>query len=278
MKLFQLIMKKEVYAGWFVLFVVAVALLVAVVIYYPGNKSPDELTARVVGKPNSCANGVCGTAVLLLHFNEQEGIIAHDNSSNGHNGTLLNLAKWITDPSQCVFNGCLSLEQSFDYVNLSIMPVDSLLADEFTISFWAKSAYIQDRPTFGFSGSGFSKLENPLVSYDTGITIGGGGNDPSNYQLFEYYLPNAPKDKWSHYAFVDNGTAYLIYVDGKLDYEQEIRINPGSIIDREFMIGESGYDTRYADNFNGFIDEFIIYGRALTGKEVAAVYNSPSFE
>lgn len=216
----------------------------------------------------SCHYGVCGKPILLLDFDD---VKKQKISYNGFNGTLMKRAKLI-NTSLCLFNGCLSLLKDNDYLNLTQKPVNAILADNFTVSFWAKSDSAPDKPTFGFAASD-AKVNNPLVAYDVAISVAGGPGY-QDYQLFNYFYPNAQQNEWRHYALVDNGTKYVAYVDGKKDFWVDIKKNPGSPDERQLIIGESGFDGNAADNFDGYFDEFFIYDRALSDEEIKAIYDS----
>jgi hypothetical protein len=213
----------------------------------------------------SCNFGVCGDPRVLLNLDEGEGTVAHDTSGNGINGTVMNNPRWVSD---CKFGGCILFNRDVDYINFSTMPVNKILDDEFTISFWAKAGSNRDRPTFGFQDSSKYLQMNPLASYDRAVVLG----DGSSFQQFDYFLPVTFLSSWTHYAFVDNGTSYVIYVDGKKDFVEKIKVHPTG--ERSFVIGESGFVGSYQDNFNGYIDEFLIYDRGLSSEEVLALYKS----
>lgn len=239
----------------------------------------DELNCgafeKACPKGDPCYFGVCGKPLVLLRFNDKSGTLASDSSGNGNSGTVMKLGKWITNPSQCVAGGCLSLGGSSDYVNFTAKPVSALFGDQFTISFWAKAENPPSRPTFGFLGSSFTDYNNPIVSYKEDMKVCNATLKTKKCQSFKYYLPGAPKSRWRHYAFVDNGVNYLVYVDGKEDHKENITINPDSIKAKEFVIGQSGFvEKGRADNYNGLIDEFFIYNRSLSPEEIKAIYNS----
>lgn len=214
----------------------------------------------------TCHFGVCGEPVLFLHFDEGEGNMTYDSSGNDYHGSLIDSPVWAED---CKFNGCLDFKGSYDYVILSAQPITDLINEKFTISFWANGNGRSDRPTFGFSNSDVVKFDNPLVSNDDSLTFGNG----ERYQHMDY-LPNTPQHSWKHYAIVDNGSLYLVYVDGKLSHKNEIFVDPTSSTEREFVIGTSGFRKMYADNYDGMIDEFMIYDRALSALEVERMYLS----
>ena len=64
-------------------------------------------------------------------------------------------------------------------------------------------------------------------------------------------------------------TFNLIYKSGKLVHK-EIGITPITKSRTKQWIGKSNWN---ADNYTGLIDDFRIYGRALSSAEVQAIYN-----
>ena len=161
---------------------------------------------------------------------------------------------------------------SFDGVDGDVSfvnrPVSDLIASQFTIEYWANPGSTPDRPTWGFLGSGHLNTDNPITSYDSGLTFGDG---TGNVQVMPA-LPNAMANTWTHYAIVDDGTRYRVYVNGAESYNALIAVNPASAGNRTFVIGQSGFDSGFQEYFNGALDEFTIYNRALSASEIAGIY------
>jgi hypothetical protein len=217
-----------------------------------------------------CHQGVCGNPVVSLHFDEGRGNLTMDSSGNIGTGELKHLVKW-KKGSICQLGNCVYLSEGLDYIVFQEKEVGKILNDQFTVSFWAKSGMTRQTPSFGFADSQRYRGNNPLVSYDESLIVSGTGKSLGGTQLFKTYLPNAPLNKWMHYAIVDNGKNYLVYVNGKLDHSEAVDKHPASESKRRLIIGESGFEGRYKDNFNGYMDEFMIYDRALSPKEISSI-------
>ena len=69
-----------------------------------------------------------------------------------------------------------------------------------------------------------ANTNNPIASYDTALTF---GNGSGGYQLMPV-LPNAAANAWTHYAIVDDGTRYRVYVNGVESYNALITVDPAS--------------------------------------------------
>lgn len=159
-----------------------------------------------------------------------------------------------------------------DYFSFASQPVANYFSAQWTIEFWANPGATADRPTFGFAGSGGFNTDNPLASYDTALTFGDGAG---GYQVLTA-LPNAPANTWTHYAIVDNGATYAVYVNGGFQYSAAITTNPASAGNRSFLLGQSGFSSIYANFFAGRLDEFTTYNRALSASEIQASFNAGS--
>ncbi len=157
-----------------------------------------------------------------------------------------------------------------DEVTLPSQPVASLIGATFTIEFWANPGDTPDRPTFGFAGSGQSEPTNPLASYDGALNFGDG---VGGFQSLAA-LPVASANTWTHYAIVDDGTHYRVYVNGTLVQSEVIDVTPAHSNPRMFVLGQSGFPAPFASFYTGRIDEFTIYARGLTASEILGIVNA----
>ena len=82
-----------------------------------------------------------------------------------------------------------------------------------------------------------------------------------------------PMGRSVHVAVVvDNDTTIYVYVDGTQQLQGNFSINLSEIEDVNNWIGRSQYEADPA--FNGQIDEFRIYNRALTSQEISSTWNA----
>jgi len=81
---------------------------------------------------------------------------------------------------------------------------------------------------------------------------------------------------WTHYAIVCDGASYTLYSNGVVFHFEPLTVFPASPSSCQFAIGQTGFSSGYEDWFNGFIDEFTIYNRALASNEIAAIYDAGS--
>jgi uncharacterized repeat protein (TIGR01451 family) len=165
-----------------------------------------------------------------------------------------------------------SLDGADDFFSFASQPVANYIKPQFTIEFWANPGATPDRPTFGFAGSGTANTNNPVASYDDYLSFGDGAG---GFQIMAP-LPVAPANTWTHYAIVDDGTTYSVYVNGVFAFNALITAHPGGAGSRSFVIGQSGFSSGFEDYFKGVIDEFTIYDNALSPATVAAIHAAGS--
>ena len=149
-----------------------------------------------------------------------------------NNGTLVGGVTFAT--------GEIGQAFSFDGVNgevsMPLQPVSDLLSPSFTIEFWARSGAGAE-PTFGFLGSGAFNSDNPLASYNAGLSIGDGAG---GLQMLPP-LPDAPSASWAYYAIVCHGSNYTVYFDSVVIYSEPVTVLPAGPSSRQFVIGKSGF-------------------------------------
>ena len=76
-----------------------------------------------------------------------------------------------------------------------------------------------------------------------------------------------PMHRWTHVAAVAEGHSLRLYLNGLLDSEN---VTVGTIVHNNGPFFLGGDPWRPSGGFDGFIDEFKFYGRALTTDEIQA--------
>jgi hypothetical protein len=76
-----------------------------------------------------------------------------------------------------------------------------------------------------------------------------------------------PLHRWTHLAAVAEGHSLRLYINGLLDSEN---VTAGTIVHNNGPFFLGGDPWRPAGGFDGFVDEFKFYGRALTTDEIQA--------
>lgn len=83
-----------------------------------------------------------------------------------------------------------------------------------------------------------------------------------------------PNHSWQHFAFVYNGDKMLIYHNSKLKAAKSN--SEGIYTDNLLPYLTIGSNSEGVPSFNGLLDEFVIYNKALTTEHVKALYNGLS--
>ena len=208
--------------------------------------------------------------VAYWPFDETSGVVAHDQSGNSNNGTLLcnnnclPLPGWIAGQR----NGGLNFSGPNDFVSV---PDNAGLrvTNAFTVSFWL-------RKTTGTVGLNY--IGKGGAGRANGFNIATG--TPGNYLYINLYSNGIQTGRcatgailqdqiWQHFAFTNNGSAITIYVNGVANVTCNGAAAAGSD-NSPLLIG--GINPANPD---GILDEARIYNRALSAREIAAVYNDP---
>jgi hypothetical protein len=183
-----------------------------------------------------------------------------DSSGNGFNGAWNGNA---TNTAGKFGNG-VSLDGSGDYIGLgTFAPTTST---SHTFSTWVKSSAGATLNSFLFD-SAIGRLVigwNGIVSGKLGYYDSSGNWRNSSV--------NAPNDgAWHHVVFVLDGSKNIgsIYINGVLR-ETNLLYTPTVIGNTAAIGGRYSGDNYF---FNGQIDEFRLYNRALSDAEVASLYN-----
>lgn len=173
-----------------------------------------------------------------------------------------------------------------------------------TIAYWIKHTPATDgEPEFHFS------LTSPDYWHNSGLflLVEKGGPDPGNstttqmackLAIEDYWvefigssrLPNALNGQWHHIAFVYDATDSKVraYVDGVLAQTSGTVMkngsprgatpfsNAGNLIVGGWNrhAGAAGPGDGWIHSFSGAMDQFRLYGKALTASEVQALFNS----
>lgn len=225
-------------------------------------------------------------------LNEASGQTATDSGPNGLTGTLVGYqaghTSWVTGQ----FGNALQFDGSSQYVDLAlgnnVLPVYRGDGAPFSICFWVKAPAAEDDRVYSegssLAGSGQGAL----------FTLGTGRSSLGNQDKLQVYIRNDAQvrvselysaatvfdDTWHHVAYVDTAGDARVYVDGVLD---------GNSFDyRTTSAGTqtSSYGTFTNDTvalgavvrnnvvalLNGTIDEFEIYGFALSAADVQLVF------
>jgi len=198
---------------------------------------------------------------LWYKLDETEGYVARD-SSNFLNDGVVDMPgggppAW--EPVGGQWGGCLSINDD----TAIWVPTDVLsrVTSGVGIIFWTKEAA---NPVLHANG-GDSQL---LVSFSGSEVVWRAGNDSTDVLRWTYTGPGG----WTHWAFVKDEAAgsMSIYCNGQLAESNSVATHTlAGVRNKPFKIGA---ETNIDGDFDGRIDDFIVYDRALSGNEIERQY------
>ena len=205
--------------------------------------------------------------------------IALDLTSNGFNGTIQNATpttnRFGVSSQALAFNGANS------FVTVSDSPQLRLATNDFTICGWvfetritsdANNTILAKRGSGSANGwilgiGGQNTID--LSRFDFGVSAGGINPNIASTQV-------VTTNQWHHVAVVYHNASQFIkmFVDGALDSTASGFPSPNASTSVDMHIGNDSAASHYY--FNGILDDFRIYSRALTDAEVSQLYSGPA--
>jgi fibronectin type 3 domain-containing protein/regulation of enolase protein 1 (concanavalin A-like superfamily) len=198
-----------------------------------------------------------------LAFNESSGTTAADTSGLGYNGTLVNGPVFSTG----TVGNAVNLDGTNDHVTLPSGVVSGMTA--FTASVWVKPDTVTNWARVFDFGTGinvymFLAPQNP-------------GNGKVRFAITTTGWPGEQKIDgqsalaagiWSHVVVTWSGNTGILYVNGvEVGRNSAMTLNPSSLgTTTQNYLGRSQFADPY---FDGLIDDFRIYTRALSPTEIA---------
>lgn len=240
---------------------------------------PNSATTRVTVSGGDMAAIQANFAKISLtkglaaywKFDEGNGNTVTDSSMNNHNGDLMGSARWVAGH---LGSGILLNNQTKDYINLGSS--DFGLKNELTISAWVM--------TNGSTGEDQVLIRRGQYVYPFSLILERSYNRMpfkgcirTNGTFYEYSSIRINPGEWHHIVMTYRSGAMVMYLDGK-----EVARNSNPVGDFFFGNGDSkiyigaGPDPEVGSFFNGVIDEFRIYNRALYPAEVDYLYSYES--
>jgi hypothetical protein len=199
---------------------------------------------------------------------------AQDVSGNNYNGAVTNATlavdRFGTANSCYSFNGANThIETSTAFFNNSW--------NQYTIAFWFNSASSSVTSQNCFNtiphnsiGVGYNYSNNKKVQYAINSNPSVVGWD----MTFGTACPSTlAANQWNHVALVKNGSVWTEYLNGAYSFTYS---NPATITNTltNINMGSIKYPSsnNYGEFFNGMLDDYFIYNRALSPGEVILIY------
>jgi|GEM_PF-1572770 hypothetical protein len=216
-------------------------------------------------------NSIAQTSGLVAYYPFNNN--ANDESGNGNNGTVsgatLTTDRFGNANSAYSFDGASSkidVAQSNNLFNLG--------QDQYTICGW-------------FNSSNISKIAQEVFNTTPAAGLGFSFNysvDASN--RFSYFIGSGPswvatnllgnktdynQGHWYFFTLVKSGINYRFLIDRISDYEINVPEASSFNVSAGCTIGS--YGQGYGEYFQGMLDDFRIYNRALSANEIDSLYH-----
>lgn len=207
--------------------------------------------------------------MIYYSFDDGNGDTVIDGSGNEKHGRLVGSATWSSDGHS---GGALLLPGTEGYVRLPNNVIKDM--NEMTIALWVKlSANELWSRVFDFSGGkGFMYLTLNAGSPEKHMRFSIYAGNPQTEPILVYPNDTLALGTWTHIAVTSSQTEYSLYIDGQKKVTLPVTHLPMDIgvdeLDASYL-GKSQFPDPY---FNGLLDEFCLYNRALTEEEIIALY------
>jgi hypothetical protein len=211
--------------------------------------------------------------ILLWHFDETSGMIAHD-SAGTYDSPVYGGATW----TQGIKGNALSFDGIDDYVR-----GPALFLNSFSVAFWVNTTMAPLSSTQWWHGNSLVDAETPEYVNDWGTSLIDNGKvafgigDYAPQPTVTIKSTTLVNDgKWHFVVGTRNQPTgqMLLYIDGRLEAQG---IGGTNTLDSIRFIGVGNSSTEVAANaqwFKGIIDEVAIYGSVLGNDQVNELYQS----
>lgn len=172
-------------------------------------------------------------------------------------------------------NNGADFTQGDDYANLGIWGSEM---GTHTISFWFQAeSEASDKYIFGVLNDGTTQVNMGRVKGgQTDIWVMIQDENGNRVQIIidaDGYLD----DNWHHFAYTfDSPNTMTPYLDGEeadFTYQSQASATYFVDFDYDFAVGCRNSRTNFRDYIDGKVDEFAIWNRVLTEKEISLIYN-----
>jgi len=186
----------------------------------------------------------------------------YSNNGIAFNGAVQNISG--------VFGKSFSFDGVNDYVNTS----NVINSSSFSVGVWFKASSLKASANILNNGYHTGEINNSwqirLGASNPGTLIFAMGNGTANAGVGTTTFL-VIKDVWEHAVITYNFStgAGNIYYNGLLNYSGLFK---GMILSSDSL--KIGSDSSYVNNFNGSIDDVLIFNRILSAGEVASLYNA----
>jgi hypothetical protein len=201
--------------------------------------------------------------------------VTTDTSGNGYHLTSSVYPVLETSTASCKGSKCVKFDEaSSQYLNLPAHSFGQYVSG-FTFSFWFKSDGGGNEWTRIFDFGNGESSDNILVTKDLYFRIQRGTSESSTN------LDDPTTGVWTHVVWTINPSSvgstsaiWNIYIDGSLKSTETDMHYPKDIVLSNMYLGRSNKASE--STYNGWIDDFRIFGYAVTADEALLLYVSVS--
>ena len=227
-------------------------------VYHSGTHYVDNFLLRKTAESEPTVDSLSSEEsfgpIAYWKFDEGNGTSTEDSTINNNDATISG-ATWQTE-DQCISGKCLKLDGVDDEISLDNSV--SFTGDS-TIEVWMKRSSTSDF----ILAAGNTYVEGYWFYKQGADVYQNWGNGHVQYSGLGNSLP---VNTWFHVALVRSGTTYIVYINGQEMDRETGAANTGIL--RSFGRLYAGVGS-YA-NFNGYLDEIIIYKYARTASQIKA--------
>lgn len=206
--------------------------------------------------------GIVRSDAIVLAYDFETGV-ADDLSPQGNDGTIANGVTHV--PATATTSGSYDFDGINDYI--SVGTDNSLnLVDALTISIWIKPI-----PPLPVSASRLVERRNVGIGYEIYIyqTSGDLAMIIAAGERAKVTSSGLLDGDWHMVTYTYNGDLVTAYIDG-VERANEASVTMSSNVSDTFFVGDRGAHDR---EYEGLLDELIVWSVALTPTEVAEQYN-----
>lgn len=199
--------------------------------------------------------------MAVWNFDEGQGDTIKDSSGNGRDGTLMNGPTWVAGN----FGMALSFDGDDDFVEINDPTIPE--GTSHTISVWVNPGDNQrvwvdlmGNHTGAVQGYAIEQLDANTNAFFHTMTSAGGWNNSGAMTT------PLVTGEWNHFALVRDGVSLRHFLNGMQTVLDEGFADEPIVPADNFIIGHS--QCCGDRQFNGIIDQVMIFGRALSEDEI----------
>ncbi|MHC4337118.1 MAG: LamG-like jellyroll fold domain-containing protein, partial [Planctomycetota bacterium] len=207
---------------------------------------------------------------VWYELDETQDEVAVDSSGREYDGELEGDGVW---DANGYYGGCFSLDDNGHIV--VPMGVLAEIDKEITISVWLNTGTDEDSENVVCSAGAdwepnYMRVAVPDDDHDVSWRA---GNETNDVMEWDGGSPKAWKGSWNHFAFVkdENAGKMQIYLNG-LRVAEQTGASPGTLAALRIRNFRIGTETDDASSYIGKIDDYQLYDRALTAKEIEEIF------